>query len=170
MFRDAARRAPFAAPAGCRDRERHAGRRAVAGAPAQHGNRLGVGRNLSMGSPLEQWVRQGYERLAAGISTVLIKSGDASSFDAISDDFEQMPVAQEKFMFLTSYAGLVGKVSNTNQVKRGVDLIVKFREAIPQAYRNRTDGVINGLLNQIASKKAAEGQQEQADYLKSKLP
>ena len=110
------------------------------------------------------------KKLMAAISTVLIKSGDASSFDAISDDFEQMPVAQEKFMFLTSYAGLVGKVSNTNQVKRGVDLIVKFREAIPQAYRNRTDGVINGLLNQIASKKAAEGQQEQADYVKSKLP
>jgi aminopeptidase N len=108
--------------------------------------------------------------LMAAISAVLIKSGDESSFESISNNFEKMPVNQEKFMFVTPYAELIGKVKNTDQVKRGVDLIVKFREAIPQAYRNQTDPFINNALNGIVAKKATAGLQEQADYIKSKLP
>jgi aminopeptidase N len=107
--------------------------------------------------------------LVAAISAVLIKSGDESSFDMISDNFEKMPVNQEKFMFIGPYAELIAKVKNTDQVKRGVDLIVKFREAIPQAYRNQTDGFINNALSGIAVKKTAAGLQEQADYIKSKI-
>lgn len=109
-------------------------------------------------------------KLVAAVSAVLIKSGDASSFDLISDNFDKMPLSQEKFMFTLPYADLVSKVKNTAQVKRGVDLIVKLREAIPQAYRSQTDGVINNALTGIAKKKAGEGLQEQADYIKSKLP
>lgn len=109
-------------------------------------------------------------KLVASISSVLIKSGDESSFDVISDNYEKMPLGQEKFMFTMPYADLVTKVKNTSQVKRGVDLIVKLREAIPQAYRNQTDGVINNALSGIAKKKEGAGLQEQADYIKSKLP
>ncbi|MDO6429665.1 M1 family aminopeptidase [Flavitalea sp. BT771] len=107
--------------------------------------------------------------LVAATSAILIKSGDESSFDGISDNFEKMPVNQEKFMFIAPYSDLISKVKNTTQVKRGVDLIVKFREAIPQAYRNQTDGFINNALSGIAAKKAAAGLQEQADYIKSKI-
>jgi len=108
-------------------------------------------------------------KLIAAISSVLIKSGDESSFDLISDNFEKMPVNQEKFMFIRPYSELISKVKSTTQVKRGVDLIVKFREAIPQAYRNQTDGFINNALSGIAAKKTAAGLQEQADYVKSKV-
>ncbi len=109
-------------------------------------------------------------KLVASISSILIKSGDESSFDMITDNYEKMPLGQEKFMFTMSYANLVSKVKNTAQVKRGVDLIVKLREAIPQAYRNQTDGVINNALTGIAKKKEEAGLKEQADYIKSKLP
>ncbi|MHA4812109.1 M1 family aminopeptidase [Flavitalea flava] len=109
-------------------------------------------------------------RLVAAISAVLIKYGDESSFDVISDNFAGMPVNQEKFQFLKPFMDLLSKVKNTDRVKKGVDLIVKFREAIPQAYRTQTDGFINGGLNGVAAKKTADGLTEQADYIKSKLP
>lgn len=109
-------------------------------------------------------------RLVAAISAVLIKYGDESSFDVISDNFADMPVNQEKFQFLQPYMGLLSKIKNTERVKKGVDQIVKFRESIPQAYRSQTDGFINNGLNGIATKKTADGLQEQADYIKSKLP
>jgi aminopeptidase N len=109
-------------------------------------------------------------KLVASISSILIKSGDESSFDMISDNYEKMPLGQEKFMFTMPYADLVSKVKNTTQVKRGVDLIVKLREAIPQAYRNQTDGVINNALTGMVKKKEGAGLQDQADYIKSKLP
>ncbi|HVU56886.1 MAG TPA: M1 family aminopeptidase [Puia sp.] len=108
--------------------------------------------------------------LTAAISAVLIKSGDESSFDAISDNFDKMPVGQEKFMFIKPYAELISKVKNTDQVKKGVDLIVKFREAIPQAYHTQTDPFINSALSGIANRKESEGLKEQADYIKSKVP
>jgi len=107
--------------------------------------------------------------LSRAISTVLIKSGDESSFDAISDNFEKMPTGGEKFQFVAPYANLLTKVSGTDKVKRGVDLLVKFRESIPQAYRNQTDPFINNTLSGLAGKKQAAGLKDQADYIKSKL-
>ena len=108
--------------------------------------------------------------LVAATASVLIKSGDAGSVDVISDNFEKMPVNEEKFMFIKPYSDLLAKVKNTDQVKRGVDLIVKFREAIPQAYHTQTDPFINNALSGLAAKKKADGQQDQADYINSKVP
>jgi len=108
-------------------------------------------------------------KLVTAISAILIKSGDESSVDVISDNFEKMPLSQEKFMFVMPYIDLLSKVKNTAQVKRGVDLVVKVREGIPQAYHGQTDPVINKALSTMADKKAAAGLQEQADYIKTKL-
>jgi aminopeptidase N len=108
--------------------------------------------------------------LVAAISAVLIRSGDESSFDVISANFDKMQIGQEKFMFIKPYAELIAKVKSTDQVKKGVDLIVKFREAIPHAYHSQTDPFINAALSGIANRKEAAGQKEQADYIKSKVP
>jgi aminopeptidase N len=108
--------------------------------------------------------------LMTAISAVLIKFGDETSFDVISDNFDKMPSGGVKFQFIPSYANLLVKVSNPQKVEKGVDLIVKFRESVPQAYRNQTDGFINDALTGIAKKKQAAGLQEQADYIKAKLP
>ena len=109
-------------------------------------------------------------KLVAATSAVLIRFGDESSFDVISDNFDKMALGQEKFQFLMPYLGLLSKVKSTDRLKRGVDLVVKLREAIPQAYRSQTDGFINNGLNQVAEKKLAAGLKDQADYIKSKLP
>jgi aminopeptidase N len=108
--------------------------------------------------------------LMAAISAVLIKSGDESSFDVISDNFDKMQVGQEKFMFVKPYAELISRIKNTDQVKKGIDLIVKFREAIPQAYHTQTDPFINSALSGIANRKDAAGLKEQANYIKTKIP
>jgi aminopeptidase N len=56
-------------------------------------------------------------------------------------------------------------------VKRGVDDIVSFRDAIPEAFRGQTDPFINGvLLKGLVTKKTQAGLKDQADYIKSKLP
>jgi aminopeptidase N len=107
--------------------------------------------------------------LNAAISGVLIKSGDESNFDVISDNFDKMPVGQAKFEFVMPYATLLGKVNNTDKLKKGVDLLIKFKEAIPQAYRNQTDPYFDHALTGIAAKKKAAGLQDQADYIQSKL-
>lgn len=107
--------------------------------------------------------------LTVAIATALIKSGDESNFDAISDNFEHMPVGQEKFQFSMPYASMLANVKNTEKVKHGVDLLIAFKEAIPEAYRAQTDPMFNNALKGIARKKQAEGLQDQADYINSKL-
>jgi aminopeptidase N len=107
--------------------------------------------------------------LSAAISIVLIKSGDESDFDVITNNFDNMPVTQSKFEFLRPYMGLLDKVSSIDHLKRGIDVVIKFKEAIPSAYRGQTDPYFDAALNGLAKKKAGAGKQDQADYIKAAL-
>ena len=107
--------------------------------------------------------------LAPAISLALIQTGDESNFDAISANFEKMQVGQAKFQFVMPYASMLAKVRNTEKVKHGVDLLITFKEAIPQAYRGQTDQYIDNTLKGLARKKQSEGLQDQADYINNKL-
>jgi aminopeptidase N len=107
--------------------------------------------------------------LAPAISAVLIQGGDEGNFDQISDNFEKMQVGQAKFQFVMPYASMLAKVRNTEKVKHGVDLLITFKEAIPQAYRGQTDQYFDNTLKGLARKKQSEGLQDQADYINNKL-
>ncbi|HUB62268.1 MAG TPA: M1 family metallopeptidase [Puia sp.] len=107
--------------------------------------------------------------LAAAISIVLIRSGDESDFETITNNFDKMPVTQSKFEFLRPYISLLDKVKSIDHLKRGVDAVIKFKEAIPSAYRGQTDPYFDAALNALAKKKAAAGMQDQADYIKGAL-
>lgn len=107
--------------------------------------------------------------LSAAISLVLIKSGDEGDFDVITDYFDKMPVTESKFEFLRPYISLLDKVKSTDRLKHGIDVVIKFKQAIPSAYRGQTDPYFDGALNSLAKKKAASGLQDQADYIKAAL-
>ena len=69
-------------------------------------------------------------------------------------------------------------LKDIEKVKRGVDAIVKFRDAIPEGFRNQTDPFINGIILQgLITKKEADKDspddtklKELVEYIKSKLP
>jgi aminopeptidase N len=107
--------------------------------------------------------------LSAAISIALIKSGDESDFDAITNNFDKMPVTESKFEFLRQYISMLAKVKSTDRLKHGVDVVIKFKEAIPSAYRGQTDPYFEAALNSLAKKKAAAGMQDQADYINGAL-
>jgi aminopeptidase N len=110
-------------------------------------------------------------RLLSAITNVIIKYGDETAFDFIADNFEQIPLSQAKFPALTSFVQFLGSVTNMANFKKGVDMIAKFRDDLPQSIRVSTDPFINGIaLKGLAAKKEADGAKEMADYVKSKLP
>ncbi|NOT52561.1 MAG: M1 family metallopeptidase [Chitinophagaceae bacterium] len=100
------------------------------------------------------------------------------SFDEMTTEYEALPLSQEKFQMTGTYTKLIGYIDNTGKVKSGVDLIVKFRDAIPAAFRSQTDPFINKALRDVMTKKLrsiqAGGNKEeitkQIEYIKSKLP
>ncbi len=118
----------------------------------------------------KQLVRQPSKgKLSTAIAEVLIQFGDESSFDAVTDKFEQMPVNQAKFNFIPPYAKMLTRVQDMGKVKRGVDLIVKFRGAVPEAFRGQTSGPINDMLGSIAAAKEKAGLKDQADYVRAQI-
>ncbi|MBS1660326.1 MAG: M1 family metallopeptidase [Bacteroidetes bacterium] len=107
--------------------------------------------------------------LSAAISGVLIKSGSEADFDVVADNFEKMPTTQNKFEMVMPFTSMLTKVKSTEKVKRGVDLLIQFKEAIPQAYRKQTDPYFDNALNGVATQKLAAGLKDQADYIQSKV-
>ena len=110
-------------------------------------------------------------RLSNAINSVIIKSGDESLFDVALNKFEKSPFGQSKFNLLQGLGEMAGKTKNPEKTRQVVDAIVKFRDAVPEAFKGQTDTYINGtLLKDLAKKKMEGGLAEQADYIKSKLP
>ena len=72
------------------------------------------------------------------MSAIFIKEGDESKFDLIIDGFDKMPMSQEKFDEFPEFAALLLKMQNTDQFKKGVDALVRFRESIPPAKERKS--------------------------------
>lgn len=110
-------------------------------------------------------------RLLMAITNVIIKYGDESAFDFVTGKFDEMPLSQAKFSAINPLVEFLGKVTDLAKFKKGVDMIVKFREEIPQSVRAQTDPFINGVaLKGLADKKEAAGAKEMAEYVRSKMP
>jgi aminopeptidase N len=95
---------------------------------------------------------------------------DENKFDSLAAVFDGLPLGNAKFNMLPSFTSFLGRVKNTGNLEKGVDMIVRFRDEIPQQFRGNTDPFINGELKALVEKKQTKGLTDQADYIKSKLP
>lgn len=109
----------------------------------------------------------------------VLKTGDENMAEKVIGGFSKMPLSQAKFEALGGLSTYLSAIKNMDKVKWGVDEIVKFRDAIPENFRNQTDPYINGMiLKGILTKKDKEAKadaantalQELVNYIKSKLP
>ncbi len=102
-------------------------------------------------------------KLTESITKILVAAGDESGFDIIASTFETLPPGQAKFNLVVPFGQMLAKINDAAKVKKGVDLIVSFRDDIPADY-----GIapyINNLLNNIADRKT---DQQLIDYIRSK--
>jgi aminopeptidase N len=108
--------------------------------------------------------------LLAAMSAIFIKEGDESKFELVIEGFDKMPMSQEKFNEFPAFATLLLKMNNTEEFKKGVDALVRFRDAIPASQREEISKLINNnFLKPIADRKESAGFKEQAAYLRSKI-
>lgn len=90
------------------------------------------------------------------INDALIKYGTEADFDFIADRFDKMPLGQEKVQAVPVFAGYLEKVTDINKVKKGIDLVVKLRNAVPEQFRNFVDPMIKGGLSKLGKAKGKE--------------
>jgi aminopeptidase N len=70
-----------------------------------------------------------------------------------------------------AFGQLLHKVNSPSKFKKGIDLIVKFRESIPKEYRSQSDPYFNTkVLAEILKAKKAKGQQDLVDMVIAVIP
>lgn len=116
-------------------------------------------------------------KLADVISNVLMWASGEDDFDEVAGNFDKMPLSQDKLRMLQLFAARVARVKDTRQLKKGVDVIVRFRDAVPAPYNKDTNPLINNVIlkNILDSRKmlGKEGEQtaaEQISYITAKIP
>ncbi|MBS1933155.1 MAG: M1 family metallopeptidase [Bacteroidetes bacterium] len=91
--------------------------------------------------------------------------------DKVMASFESLPTLSEKKLETAVTLGeKLALTTDSTKLKKGVDLLIDYRESIPAAYRSQTDVFINKIvLEELLKRKQIAGLTEQADYIKSKL-
>jgi len=112
------------------------------------------------------------KRLNTSVTAILAKYGQENVFDFIAKQFEVLnDQSAEKFYMTVAFGQLLHKVNNLSKFKKGIDLIVKFRESIPKEYRSQTDPYFNTkILGEILKAKKAKGQQDLVDIVLAVIP
>ena len=90
------------------------------------------------------------------VGDVIMSEGTEADFDLIAGRYEKMPLSQEKVAASATFAAYLEKVQNTANVKRGIDLILKFRNAVPDQFKGFVDPTIKGGLNKLGKAKGKE--------------
>ena len=109
--------------------------------------------------------------LSDAVTNVLFSYSNENDFDSLANRFDELSFGNEKFMILQPFANFLKRIKDPVKFTKGIDMIVRFRDTIPQQYRPQIDPYFNGMiLNGIAASKESKGMTEQADYVKSKLP
>ncbi|MEO6542169.1 MAG: hypothetical protein ABIN74_14295, partial [Ferruginibacter sp.] len=103
--------------------------------------------------------------LGAIVNEVIIKEGTEADFDFIAKRYDDMPLSEEKLGGTASFSAYLEKVQNLANVKKGIDMIIKFRNAIPEQFRSFTDPMLLGGLTKLGKAKGKEIE----DYITNNL-
>ena len=112
------------------------------------------------------------KRLNKEVASILIKYGDATVFDFIAQSFAKLNIqSSEKFEMTAPLGKLLQQITDPIKFKKGLDLIVAYREAIPQGFRVQTDPYFNfKILGELLKAKKQKGENELAAQVAAVLP
>lgn len=112
------------------------------------------------------------KRLNTAVIGILSTHGDESTFDFIADKYEATnKESEEKFSLTSALSKLLINTTDPVKFKRGINLIVAFKESIPSAYRNQTDPYFNiRIFGEILKAKKIKKEQNLVDIVSEVLP
>ncbi len=112
------------------------------------------------------------KRLNTSVTNIISKYGDETDFDFIAAKYKGTnSESTDKFYMTTSFSELLIKIDDPIKFKIGIDLIVSFRESIPQEYRAQSDPYFNvKILGTILKAKKQKGNDELVKIVSAVLP
>jgi len=94
--------------------------------------------------------------LSVIISDISIANGTEADFDFISSTYSDYDPSFEKVTMTDKFAQYLGKLNDITKIKAGIDEIMKFRNLVPEAYRNGVDPAFKSALDKITKAKGTE--------------
>ena len=90
------------------------------------------------------------------VNTIIMSNGTEADFDLIATGFDKAPVTQAKLQMAGIFCDYLQKINNIADVKKGIDMVIKLRNAIPEQYRSFTNPGIKAALDKVAKAKGKE--------------
>ncbi len=104
-------------------------------------------------------------KLGAIVSGAIMANGTEEDFIIIFNQYKNAPLNESKLQLTSDFGNYLVKVKNGDNVKKGVDEMMKFRNIVPEQYRNFTDPTFKQAFDKIAKAKKDEGNTQVADYI-----
>ena len=108
-------------------------------------------------------------KLGVVVAKSLMANATEEDFNLIFDNFKNSPLSQSKIQETMLFASYLSKVKNADNVRKGVDEIMKLRNQIPERYRKFVDPGFKQAFSKISTEKRSEGYTELADYVDNLL-
>jgi aminopeptidase N len=108
-------------------------------------------------------------KLGVVVMKTLIANATEEDFNLIYDNYRNSPLSQSKMQETMSFANYLAKVKNADNVRKGIDEIMKLRSQIPERYRKYVDPGFKQAFSKITTAKRSEGNTELADYIDNLL-
>jgi aminopeptidase N len=104
-------------------------------------------------------------KLGTVVSEIIMANATEEDFNFLLNQFKSSPLDENKIKGAISFGTYLSKVKNADNVKKGVDEIMKFRNQIPEQYRGFIDPAFKQAFSKISTAKKAEGDAELANYI-----
>jgi aminopeptidase N len=140
----------------------------VAGAALEALSKIDSSLALSHATKMVKETAKG--KLELAINQILIASGNEDVFDKIESKFLELELSNEKFMLMQQLAEMTAVMKNEAKIKRGISLIVDFREQIPANFKDQITPYINGMILQgLINKFKAAGNSAIVEFIQSNI-
>jgi aminopeptidase N len=103
--------------------------------------------------------------LGDAVNETIMSQGTEADFDLVAKSYDKLPLSQEKVTASATFAGYLEKIQNITNVKKGIDMIVSFRNKVPEQFRGFVDPTIKGGLTKLSKAKGKEIE----DYIAEKM-
>ncbi len=108
-------------------------------------------------------------KLGSVISAAIMSGGREEDFNSVFNQYKKAPPSEEKIKLSNEFATFLIKVKDAGKVRSGVDEIMKFRNLIPEQYRQFVDPGFKEGFSKISRAKKEEGNSELAEYINGLL-
>jgi len=108
-------------------------------------------------------------KLGEVVAEIISKNGSEDDFNLLLTQFKNEPFSENKIKSAFIFARYLLKIKNTDNIKKGVDEIMKVRNQVPDQYKGFIDPGFKQAFNMMSNVQMANGNSELADYIKGLL-